>query len=97
MHVGWHVEPLARELVHVPTAPFVGAVDASHVGVAVQATVLVRVPLLHDLEPERVYPVLQVGVHDEPLARVDVQSFRAPLVMAPDASQEGEAYVYTRT
>ena len=39
----------------------------------------------------------QVGVHDEPLARVDVQSFRAPLVMAPDASQEEEAYVYTRT
>ena len=29
-HVGWHVDPLARELVQLPTAPFVGAVDASH-------------------------------------------------------------------
>ena len=85
LHVGVHDEPLARELVQVPTAPLVGAVDASH-GVAVQAAVSVRVPLLHDLEPETVYPVSQVGVHDEPLARVDVQSFRAPLVMAPDAS-----------
>ena len=28
-HVGWHVDPLARELVQLPTAPFVGAVDAS--------------------------------------------------------------------
>ena len=30
-HVGWHVDPLARELVQLPTAPFVGAVDASQV------------------------------------------------------------------
>jgi len=30
LHVGWHVDPLARELVQLPTAPFVGAVDASH-------------------------------------------------------------------
>ena len=30
-HVGWHVEPLARELVQSPTPPFVGAADASHV------------------------------------------------------------------
>ena len=29
-HSGWHVEPLARELVQSPTPPFVGAVDASH-------------------------------------------------------------------
>ena len=29
-HVGWHVDPLARELVQVPTPPFVGAVEASH-------------------------------------------------------------------
>ena len=28
-HVGWHVDPLAREPVQSPTAPFVGAVDAS--------------------------------------------------------------------
>ena len=30
LHVGWQVDPLARELVQLPTAPFVGAVDASH-------------------------------------------------------------------
>ena len=29
-HVGWHVDQLARELVQSPTAPFVGAADASH-------------------------------------------------------------------
>jgi hypothetical protein len=29
-HSGWHVEPLARELVQSPTPPFVGAADASH-------------------------------------------------------------------
>ena len=28
-HVGWQVDPLASELVQSPTAPFVGAVDAS--------------------------------------------------------------------
>ena len=31
-HVGWHVEPLARELVQSPAPPFVGAVDASQGG-----------------------------------------------------------------
>jgi hypothetical protein len=29
LHVGWHVDPLANELVQSPTPPFVGAVDAS--------------------------------------------------------------------
>ena len=51
-------------------------------------TVLVRVPAAHDLVPERVYPSLHVGVHDAPCARVEVQSFRAPLATAPEASQE---------
>ena len=32
-HVGWQVDPLAKELVHVPTTPLVGAVDASQKGV----------------------------------------------------------------
>ena len=32
LHVGWHVDPLARELVHVPTPPFAGAADASQKG-----------------------------------------------------------------
>ena len=30
LHVGWHVDPLASELVQSPTPPFAGAVDASH-------------------------------------------------------------------
>ena len=30
LHVGWHVDPLARELVQSPAPPFVGAADASH-------------------------------------------------------------------
>ena len=51
-------------------------------------TVLVRVPAAHDLVPERVYPVLHVGLHDAPCARVELQSFRAPLAMAADASHE---------
>ena len=29
LHVGWHVDPDANELVHDPTLPLVGAVDAS--------------------------------------------------------------------
>ena len=29
LHVGWHVDPDANELVHVPTPPLVGAEDAS--------------------------------------------------------------------
>ena len=31
LHVGWHVDPLAIELVQSPAPPFVGAADASHV------------------------------------------------------------------
>ena len=50
--------------------------------------VSVIMPALHDLIPERVYPVLHVGLHDAPCARVELQSFRAPLAMAADASHE---------
>jgi hypothetical protein len=32
LHVGWHVDPLARELVQSPAPPFVGAADASQKG-----------------------------------------------------------------
>ena len=52
LHVGWHVEPLARELVQSPTPPFVGATDASHgLGPHVAA---VSVPRLHELVPDTV-------------------------------------------
>jgi hypothetical protein len=30
LHVGWHVEPLAREPVQSPAAPLVGAVGTEH-------------------------------------------------------------------
>ena len=51
-HVGWHVDPLARELVQSPTPPFVGAPDASH-GFA-EHVAAVSVPALHELVPETV-------------------------------------------
>ena len=36
LHVGWHVDPDANELVHVPTPPLVGAEDASQFSTALQ-------------------------------------------------------------
>ena len=51
-HVGWHVDPLARELVQSPTPPFVGAADASHgLGPHVAA---VSVPRLQEDVPDTV-------------------------------------------
>ena len=52
LHVGWHVDPLARELVQSPTPPFVGAVDASH-GFAAHVAA-VNVPKEHELVPDTV-------------------------------------------
>ena len=84
LHVGWHVDPLARELVQSPTPPFVGAADASHgLGPHVAA---VSDPRLHELVPDTVYPALHVGWHVEPLARELVQSPTPPFVGAADAS-----------
>ena len=60
MHVGVHDEPLARELVQLPTTPLVGAVDASHeeaevgeVGEA-ERVAAVKAPALHEEPPETV-------------------------------------------
>ena len=83
-HVGWHIKPLARELVQSPAPPFVGAADASH-GSA-EHVAAVRVPAVHELVPETMYPELHVGWHVDPLARELVQSPATPLAMAPDAS-----------
>ena len=83
-HVGWHVDPLARVLVQSPTAPFVGAVDASH-GFAEHVAAL-RVPNEHELVPETVYSASHVGWHVDQLARELVQSPTAPFVGAADAS-----------
>lgn len=52
LHVGWHVDPLARELVQSPAPPFVGATDASH-GSTVHVAA-VNVPELHELVPDTV-------------------------------------------
>ena len=58
-------------------------------GSGLQTAVSVRVPLEHDLDPDKVYPLLQVGVHVAPSARVEVHPEPgAPFVMAPDASHE---------
>ena len=85
--MGWQVDPLAKVLVHVPTSPLVGAVDASH-GFA-EHVAAVKVPALHELVPETVYPESQVGWHVKPLARELVHVPTAPLVGATDASQKG--------
>ncbi len=53
LHAGAHAAPLARINVHVPKAPFVGAVTVH--GRGLQAAVLVRAfpRLLQDREPVR--------------------------------------------
>ena len=45
--------------------------------------VSLRSPALHDLCPDKVYPVLQVGEQEDPCARIEVQAEPgAPLEMA---------------
>ena len=50
--VGWHLDPLARVLVQLPTAPLVGATDASHEFASHVAAVVV--PAVQDVVPEMV-------------------------------------------
>jgi len=84
LHVGWHVDPLDRELVQSPTPPFIGAAEASHgLGEHVAA---VTVPALHVDVPDTVYPSLHVGWHVDPLASEFVQSPTPPCVGAAEAS-----------
>ena len=59
LHMGWHVDPLARVFVQSPAPPFVGAADASQ-GFA-EHVAAVSVPRLHEDIPDTVYPELQVG------------------------------------
>ena len=86
LHVGWQVDPLAKELVQSPTPPFVGAADASH-GFK-EHVAAVSVPAVQELVPETTYPELHVGWHVDPLARTSVQSPTAPFVGVVDASQD---------
>ena len=88
LHVGWHVDPLANELVQSPTPPFVGAVDASH-GFAEQVAA-VSVPALHEDVPDTEYPGLHVGWHVDPLANELVQSPISPFKGAIEASHARE-------
>ena len=84
LHVGWHVDPDANELVHVPTPPLAGAVDASHA--FAEHVAAVKVPALHELVPDTVYPLLHVGWHVDPDANELVHDPTPPLVGAVDAS-----------
>jgi hypothetical protein len=88
LHVGWHVDPLASELVQSPAPPFEGAPEASQ-GFAAHVAV-VSVPALQDDVPDTVYPELHVGWHVDPLASELVQSPAPPFEGAPEASQGGE-------
>ena len=59
LHVGWHVDPLASELVQSPAPPFAGAADASHA--FAEHVAAVSTPKEHELVPDIVYPELHVG------------------------------------
>ena len=84
LHDGWHVDPDANELVQSPTPPLVGAVDASHA--FAEHVAAVKVPALHELVPDTVYPLLHVGWHVDPDANEFVHDPTPPLVGAVDAS-----------
>ena len=73
LHVGWQVDPLARELVQSPAPPFVGAADASH-GFAAHVAA-VNVPALQEDVPDTVYPRVARG-----LARRAVSEGRGAIV-----------------
>ena len=60
MQLGVHDEPLAKELVQSPTAPFAGGEDASHEGVG-EHVALVSTRFEHEDVPETVNPVSHVG------------------------------------
>ena len=100
LHIGAHERPLASVAEHVPASPLVTAADASQgvdVGArvspgAMHTTVLVvSTPAAHVLVPVSVYPLLHVGVHELPLARLDVHVPASPFVGAADASHgQGE-------
>ena len=82
---GWQVAPEASVAVQVPTAPLVGAADASHE--FAEHVAAVRTPVEeHELVPLTVYPESQSGWQVLSKASVAVQVPTAPLVGATDAS-----------
>ena len=57
-------------------------------GLGKHAAVSVSVPALQVLDPDKVYPLLHVGLQDAPSARLDAQSDPGtPLAIDPEASQ----------
>ena len=56
-----HDEPLAKEPVQLPTAPFAGGKDASHEGAGEHVALDVSTRFEHDDIPETMYPVSHAG------------------------------------
>ena len=84
------VESSTRSAAGVPDPPAAGDEgDAAHVAAVKVPASAVKVPALHELVPETVYPESHVGWHVKPLARELVHVPTAPLVGATDASQKG--------
>ena len=81
------IVPYSAEQWSAPSLPSLVESEEAAQSLGLHTVVSLRVPTLHDLCPDKVYPVLQFGVHDDPCARVEVQPGpAAPLEMAPDAS-----------
>jgi hypothetical protein len=85
LHTGMHDCPLARLDVQLPQAPFAGAEIAHGLGPH-KAVLVVSVPKVQILVPEIIYPLLHVGVHELPLARLPVHGVASPLVGTAAAS-----------
>ena len=85
LHEGVHDLPLSRFDGHAPKAPFVGAVIVHGLGLHA-AVFVVRAPSVQVLVPETVYPLLHVGVHELPLAKLPVHGVASPLVGTAAAS-----------
>lgn len=64
------------------------ATDASH-ELPLHTAVSDNVPVLHDLDPDSVYPLLHVGEQLDPLASELWQGDAAPLVMAASVPLHG--------
>ena len=75
----------------LPTAPLVGAADASHGPDTYSASSnnadAGAATTLQDLDPDDTYPASHVGAHDDPIASVDEHvGPGTPFAMAPEAS-----------
>ena len=72
----------------IPLAPVSLATGPSGAGdvvslVIVHMALSSSMPALHDFCPDKVYPVLQVGVHNDPLSRKSPQGDINPFAIVP--------------